>query len=113
MTAIREAPVDAKFRLEPVAWGTKVHLRCTYIGGTQARGPYGPLDRVIYRLVAVARDGGREQTVAQWAVLPGQDATLEGSTDLAPDQIDRMRLESLDGRVLLVAGVAGGRGPSG
>lgn len=116
MTAVRAAPVDATVRLEQVAWGTKVHLRCTYIGGVggvggvdgaPARGPYGPLDRAVYRLVVVPRGDGREQTVAQWAVLPGQDATLEGSTDLSPEQIDRMRLETLDGSVLLVAGVSG------
>jgi len=107
MTAVGAAPVEATFRLEQVAWGTKVHLRCTYVGGTEARGRYGASDRVVYRLVAEARNGGREQTVAQWAVLPGREATLEGSTDLTPGQIDRMRLETVDGTQLLVAPVAG------
>lgn len=100
MVAVRPAPVEAAVRLQRVAWGTKVTLRCTYIG---AAAPHAAYDRVVYRLVAVARRDRSEQTVAQWAVLPGQDATVDGSTDLAPGQIGRLRLETADGTVLLEA----------
>jgi hypothetical protein len=106
MTAVRSSPVTATYRLEQVAWGTKVHLQCSYVRDV---GAYGPRDQTVYRLVAVPRGGGQEQTVAQWGVLPGQDATLAGSTDLPPARIDRLQLETLDGTVLLEAQVASGR----
>lgn len=101
MTAVRPTPVEATVRLARVAWGTRVWLRCIYVGADPpGRGPY---DRVVYRLVVTAREDGREQTVAQWGVQPSQDAVLTGSTDLTPDQIGRLRLETADGTVLLEA----------
>lgn len=101
MTAVRPTPVEATVRLARVAWGTRVWLRCTYVGADPpGRGPY---DRVVYRLVVTAREDGSEQTVAQWGVQPRQDAVLTGSTDLTPDQIGRLRLETADGTVLLEA----------
>jgi hypothetical protein len=98
MTAVRPVPVDASFQLQAVKWGTKVHLTCTYVGAAPGDGPY---DKIVYRLVAVPRDGGPAQNVAQWAVVPGEDATVDGSTDLSPDQIDHLALETTDGTVLL------------
>jgi len=98
MTANRPVPVDASFQLQSVKWGTKVHLTCTYTGTSSGNGPY---DRVVYRLVAVPTDGGAEQNIAQWSVLPGEDATVDGSTDLQPSQIDHLALETQDGAVLL------------
>lgn len=98
MTAVRPAPVEATVRLQQVAWGTKVYLRCTYVGESPSQRPY---DRVLYRLVVITRDDGREQTIARWAVRPGEDATVNGSTNLAPSQIGQLRLEAADGTVLL------------
>ena len=75
------------------------HLRRERDGHTLE--PTALVHEVYLRLV--------DQRSAQWGVLPGQDATLDGSTDLAPDQIDRLQLESLDGTVLLEAQIASGR----
>lgn len=98
LTAVRATPVDVTVTLQRVAWGTKVHLRSTYSATLPTQGPD---EKVVFRLVAVARNNGREQTVAQWRGLPGQDAIVDGSTDLAPPQIERLRLETPDGTVLL------------
>jgi hypothetical protein len=98
MTAVRPVPIDASFQLQAVKWGTKVHLTCTYVGAAPGDGPY---DKIVYRLVAVPRDGGPAQNVAQWSVVPGEDATVDGATDLSPDQIDHMALETTNGTVLL------------
>ena len=101
MTAVRPTPVEATFWLDRVAWGTQIRLRCTYVGAAPpGRGPY---DRAVYRLVVAARGDGREQTVAQWGVQPGQDAVIAGSTDLDPRQIGHLRLETVGGTLLLEA----------
>lgn len=58
----------------------------------------------IYRLVAVPRDGGESQVLAQWAVLPGEDAKVVGSTDLTTRGIATIELRTLaDDAVLLRA----------
>jgi hypothetical protein len=55
-----------------------------------------------YRLVAVPRDGGDPQVLAQWAVVPGEDAKVTGSTDLAASGIAAIELQAVaDDTVLL------------
>jgi hypothetical protein len=101
MTAVRPAAVTATLDLAPAAWGTKVSLDCQWVGATS--GPDADVKRV-YRLVAVPRGGGSAQTLAQWAVLPGQDVTVTGSTNLATDRIATIELRAVqDGAVLLRA----------
>lgn len=94
MTAVRQVPVTATVQLEKVAWGTRVHLRCTYDGNAWS-------SPVVYRLVAVPRHGGATQQIARWKVLPGKEAVVDGSTDLATRDIASLRLEAADGTVLL------------
>jgi hypothetical protein len=95
------AAVTATLKLTPAAWGTKVSADCHWIGATDwpATGA-----QKVYRLVVVPRGGGAPQNVAQWGVYPGQDATIVGSTNLAPDRIKSIELQAVaDGSVLLRA----------
>ncbi|MGZ4638059.1 MAG: anti-sigma factor family protein [Actinomycetes bacterium] len=99
MTPVRSAPVTATLQMTPATWGTKVSVDCRWVGATTGA------DRVVkktYRLVAVPRNGGAEQTLAQWAVLPGEDAKVAGSTDLTTKDIATVELRAVaDNAVLL------------
>jgi anti-sigma factor RsiW len=97
MTAVRPAAVEATFQLSPTAWGSKVALDCRWVGPTTATGV-----KKTYRLVAVPRDGGAPQVLAQWAVLPGQDVKVVGSTDLAPAKIATIELRAVADDALLL-----------
>jgi hypothetical protein len=101
MTAVRPAAVTATVQMTPVAWGTKVSLDCRWVGPTTGTGAGV---KKAYRLVAVPRDGGESQVLAQWAVLPGEDAKVVGSTDLAASGIATIELRAVaDDAVLLQA----------
>jgi hypothetical protein len=84
MQPARSAPVTGKLLVTPVDWGTKITLDCRWVEGSAAAASD---DREVYRLVVVPRDGSTPQVLAQWAVWPGEDATVVGSTELAADQI--------------------------
>ena len=99
MTPVRPAAVTATLDVTPASWGTKVSLDCRWVGPTTGAGSGV---KKTYRLVAVPRDGGDPQVLAQWAVLPGEDAKVEGSTDLAPSGIAAIELQAVaDDAVLL------------
>jgi hypothetical protein len=102
MSEVRDAPVTGSLLVSSVEWGTKVTLECRWVGHGQVSTPGG---REVYRLVAVPRDGGDRQVLAQWAVWPGQDATVVGSTELTEGQISRFELTTVSSDdVLLRAG---------
>jgi Putative zinc-finger len=95
------AAVAATLQVAPTSWGTRVSLDCRWVGAATATDPGV---RKVYRLVALPRDGGKPQTLAQWAVLPGQDAKVVGSTDLAAGRIASIELRAVaDDSVLLRA----------
>ena len=74
-------------------------LDCRWVGPTT--GAASGVKKT-YRLVAVPRDGGDPQVLAQWAVLPGEDAKVAGSTDLAASGIAAIELQAVaDDAVLL------------
>jgi hypothetical protein len=99
MTPVRSAAVTATLDVTPAAWGTKVSLDCRWVGATTGAGSGV---KKTYRLVAVPRDGGDPQVLAQWAVLPGEDAKVVGSTDLATSGIAAIELQAVaDDAVLL------------
>jgi hypothetical protein len=104
MTRVMAVPVTASVRLDPVAWGTRVDLECTYLTDSSSSGS-GDTDTTweprTYRLVVVPRDGGVVQQVAQWSALAGKTVKLTGSTDLKPAQIKDVRLLSSKGATLL------------
>jgi hypothetical protein len=99
MTPVRPAAVTATLNVTPASWGTKVSLDCRWVGPTT--GAASGMKKT-YRLVAVPRDGGDPQVLAQWAVLPGEDAKVTGSTDLAARGIAAIELQAVaDDAVLL------------
>jgi len=99
MTPVRPAAVTATLDVMPAAWGTKVSLDCRWVGPTTGAGSDV---KKTYRLVAVPRDCGDPQVLAQWAVLPGEDAKVVGSTDLVTSGIAAIELQAVaDDAVLL------------
>jgi hypothetical protein len=104
MTPVRPAAVTATLHVTPTDWGTRVALDCRWVGAASGEG-WG--DKKAYRLVAVPSDGSESRVLAQWAVTPGEDARVVGSTDLPTDRIARIELRSVtDDAVLLEAGPA-------
>lgn len=99
MTAVRPAAVAATLQVTPVAWGSRVSLDCRWIGATT--GAEAGVKKV-YRLVALPRGGGAPQTLAQWAVLPGQDVTVVGSTNLAASRIATIELRAVANDAVLL-----------
>jgi anti-sigma-K factor RskA len=101
MTPVRPAAVTATLQVTPASWGTRVSLDCRWVGSTAG----ADWDvKKTYRLVAVPTDGAEPQVLAQWAVIPGEDARVVGSTDLATDLIARFELRAVaDNAVLLEA----------
>jgi anti-sigma factor RsiW len=101
MTAVRPAAVTATLQVTKVAWGSKVSVDCRWV--TTPPGT-DPNVRKIYRLVALPRGGGAPQVVAQWSVLPGEDAKVVGATDLPAAGIATIELQAVaDNAVLLRA----------
>jgi anti-sigma factor RsiW len=99
MTAVRPAAVTATLQVTPVAWGSKVSVDCRWV--TTPPGT-NPNVKKVYRLVALPRGGGPPQTVAQWAVLPGQDAKVVGSTNLDLSGIATIELQAVANDAVLL-----------
>jgi Putative zinc-finger len=99
MSAVRPTGVSATLQLSPTEWGTKVSLDCRWAAVTTGTQPAGPR---VFRLVAVPRDGGAPQNLAQWSVAPGEEAKVVGSTNLPADRIATVELQAVaDDSVLL------------
>jgi hypothetical protein len=95
LVGVAAVPVRTAVHLQAAAWGTRITMSCTYSGAVPAGWSDG-----TYQLVVVPRGGGPPQTVAQWRVVPGTEADVAGSTDLAPAQIALVELQDSYGRVL-------------
>jgi anti-sigma factor RsiW len=99
MTPVRPAAVTATLNVTPASWGTRVSLDCRWVGATTGANSGS---KKTYRLVAVPRDGSDVQVLAQWAVRPGEDAKVVGSTDLPASGIATIQLQAAaDDAVLL------------
>jgi Putative zinc-finger len=96
LAVVDDAPVRADLHLADVAWGTRVTMTCRYDGPVPGRYDLGS-----YQLVVVSAEDGSTQSVARWQALPGRDAHVTGSTDLAPEEIAEVQLRDGDGTVLL------------
>jgi hypothetical protein len=82
MTQIDQHQISATVSLQQVAWGTRMHLTCTYAPEDE---PYEEPPS-SYALIVHTRDGGIQQ-VATWRALPGRTTDLDAATDVNPDQI--------------------------
>jgi hypothetical protein len=98
MTPVGSTAVVATVELTPAEWGTRVSLDCRWTPTPDVS------TEKVFRLVAVPRGAGQPQVLAQWALDPGQDAQVAGSTDLAADEIASLELRAVaDDAVLMRA----------
>ena len=82
MTQVGQDRLTASVSLERAAWGTRMHLRCTY-----AEGWGEPTSS--YALVVRTVDG-RAQQVATWRALAGKETALDAATDADVADIQRV-----------------------
>lgn len=93
MEQVVASNVHAFAELHPKAWGTEVVIHCSYDDRE-----YG--EPQSYALVVVDRSGHADQ-VATWAVAPGRDAQVTGSSDLQPSAIAAVEVRTRSGEALL------------
>jgi hypothetical protein len=97
MNAVTQTRLKAAVSLNPVAWGTRLDLTCTYPTSTETYlGSTGP----AYVLVVRSRDGHVEQ-VATWRAVPGRPMRLSGATALPTADIAVVEIRTQKGRPLL------------
>lgn len=80
MVQVDQQWLEATVSLEQVAWGTRLHLACTYEGTG-----WGSDAPPSYALVVHTSDG--TQSVATWRAVAGRTTELDAATDADPDQI--------------------------
>jgi hypothetical protein len=93
LAPIGSAPIRATAQLQPVAWGTRIVLRCTYASD----GIYGVES---YSLVVLDRAGRTEQ-VGTWKAVPGQESVVQAATALLPADIAVLEVRGADGAAVL------------
>jgi hypothetical protein len=91
MTQVGQHSVTASVALQTVAWGTKLHLSCTYHGHDWP-GETPP----SYALVLHTKQGDSQQ-LATWRVLPNRPTELDAATN-----VDQAEIASLD--IVVVGG---------
>lgn len=84
-----QGEVQAWVQLQPSDGGTAIALELTGVPAGQ-----------LCRLVVVGEDGRREVT-ATWEATYSGEATTRAHSDLQVDAIDRLVIETLDGRLLV------------
>lgn len=101
MRPLAPVPLSATVGLEPVAWGTRVHLACAYgvVAGDEAGDEPGAAGRSYALTVTDA--AGRTQTIGTWTGRPGREAVLQAATSLPRDRIRVVEVRTQDGRPLL------------
>ncbi|WP_206446629.1 zf-HC2 domain-containing protein [Agrococcus sp. KRD186] len=75
LVAAGDLPLIASVELDPVGWGTRIELECSY------QGSGGPAGGWTYVLVVVDRDGASSQ-ISSWRAAPGSTARLSAATAL-------------------------------
>jgi len=94
LVAVVPSPVTASVVMVPMAWGTRLDLRCDYYasgGGSASR---------EYTLVVHDR-AGRSQQVAAWKALPDKELSLSAASSWHPQDIADVEVQTLGGRALL------------
>jgi hypothetical protein len=97
MVANGAAPIRATLGLEPVTWGTRMLLTCTYdTGWVDVDLP----DEVDYLLFVEATDGHTEQ-VGSWRSVDGTTMRVPAATSITRQDIAHVEVRTSDGRVVL------------
>jgi hypothetical protein len=97
MSAVGEVPVEATLGLEPVTWGTRLLLTCTYEPESVE---YDLPPSVDYVLVVRTRNGHAEQ-VGSWRSVGGMTMRLTAGTSADQDDIASVEVRTRSGRVVL------------
>ncbi len=91
------APIHAQLGLEPVTWGTRMLLTCTYdTAWVDVELP----DEVDYLLFVTTREGRTEQ-VGSWRSVDGTTMKVPAATSVMRDDIATVEVRTTDGRVVL------------
>ncbi|MEP6817759.1 MAG: zf-HC2 domain-containing protein [Marmoricola sp.] len=99
MVPVRHAPVRASVALEPVTWGTKLDLTCTYAPGPD-RYHHHAARVATYVLFVRTRDGGTQQ-VGTWRSPGGRTMRLTAATSANRDDIASVEVRTTDGKPVL------------
>ncbi len=95
LAPVTATPIRATAQLQPVAWGTRIVLRCTYATG----GRYG---RSAGSYALVIRDrAGRVEQVATWNAVPGQESIVSAATALPLADIGSLEVRTASGSAVL------------
>lgn len=98
MTALSsKVPISATATLADKEWGTLITIRCTYDGK-----PSPEYEAPATYTMVVVSDAGRTQQIAEWAVIPGQPAVVDGSTRVPQSKIASVQVLAPDDDPLLV-----------
>lgn len=97
MLPVGQASMAANLAFEPVAWGTRLDLTCTYPLGEDA---YESPRAATYALVVHTRDGRTEQ-VATWRSLPGQTMRLAAASSASLEDISSVEVRTAGGEPVL------------
>lgn len=90
-TAVQPVPIKATARLTATSWGTRIEVRCHYLG-TVHRG---------YKYGLVAKGANGTQKLGSWKLLPGKDVWYRTGTSLSPPQIRQLDITLPDGTPVL------------
>ncbi len=93
MVAQGDVPLTAELGLEPVTWGTRMVLTCTY--DKDAIGI--DLPEVDY-LLFVTDERGRTEQVGSWTSVSGTTMTVPAATAVRRDDIADVEVRTTDGR---------------
>jgi len=83
MTQVDQTQLEATVTLQQVAWGTKLHLACSYAGELSGYEP------VSYALEVRTTDGATQRLIT-WRAVPGRTIQLDAGTDADADDIARV-----------------------
>lgn len=96
MSPVGDVPVRADLALEPVTWGTRLDLACTYRPAAYERLPR----RMTYGLFVRTRDGRLEQ-VGTWRSLEGRRMRLTAATATSRADIASVEVRTPQGQPVL------------
>lgn len=100
MVAQGDVPITAELGLEPVAWGTRMTLTCTYDKDSVTFDLPDEVDYLLY----VTDDRGRTEQVGSWTSVSGTTMTVPAATAVRRDDIADVEVRTTDGRVVLRLG---------
>lgn len=104
LAPVAATPIHATAQLQPVAWGTRIVLRCTYSSASSAA-RYGAAAG-SYALVVRDRSGDVEQ-VATWNAVPGQESVVSAATAWSSADIAVLEIRTAAGSPVLTTNLSG------